>query len=95
LTGDAQVDAEFVKWFTTLGVGGVLAGLMFAFYRKDIKQYTELWKIMSEQMITTVKENTASNTRIISLLENLERNSIRKDDIQFMVDRRLQEMKNK
>ena len=74
-------DPEFVKWISTLGIGGVLAGFMFAFYRKDIKQYTELWKITAEQMTNIVKENTASNTKLIVMIENQERNNVRRGDI--------------
>lgn len=83
------MDAEFVKWLATLGVGGVLAGLMFMFYRKDVKQYTELWKTATDQMMVIVKENTASNTRLISLIETQERNSIRKEDISALIESRL------
>ncbi len=84
-----SVDAEFTKWLVTLGVGGVLAGFMFTFYRKDVKQYTELWKTTSEQLIQVIKENTASNTKLISMLESIERNSIRKEDISAMIDNKL------
>ena len=70
-----------MKWFATLGVGGVLAGFMFMFYRKDVKQYTELWKTIAEQVITVIKENTASNMRLSMLIENLERNALRKSDL--------------
>jgi hypothetical protein len=72
-----------------LGVGGVLAAFMFVFYRKDLQQYTELWKLMSEQLTNVVKENTASNTRLIAMLENAERNALRKTDIEYLVERRL------
>jgi len=82
-------EPEFIKWLVTLGVGGVLAGFMFVFYRKDIKQYTELWKITTDQMTTVVKENTASNTRLIAMLEVAERNALRKADIENLVDMRL------
>lgn len=83
------MDAEFAKWLTTLGVGGALAGLMFIFYRKDIKQYTELWKTTTDQLVIIVKENTASNTKLIGLIENQERNSLRKEDISSMIDKRM------
>lgn len=76
-----MLDPEFVKWIATLGVGGVLAGFMFAFYRKDIKQYTELWKATTEQMITIVKDNTASNEKLILMIESQERNALRRTDI--------------
>ena len=82
-------EPEFGKWLITLGVGGVLAAFMFVFYRKDLQQYTELWKLMSEQLTNVVKENTASNTRLIAMLENAERNALRKTDIEYLVERRL------
>lgn len=84
-----DLDAEFAKWLATLGVGGVLAGLMFMFYRKDVKQYTELWKTATDQLIIIVKENTTSNTRLIALLENQERNAIRKSDIEEFLNNRI------
>lgn len=77
---------EFAKWLITLGVGGVLAGFMFVFYRKDVKQYTELWKTSTDVLMQIVKENTASNTKLISMLESQERNSLRKNDIIDMIN---------
>lgn len=74
-------DPEFVKWLLTLGVGGVLAGFMFVFYRKDVKQYTELWRSTAEQLISVIRENTASNTKLITMLEGMERNAMRKQDV--------------
>lgn len=79
-------DPEFAKWVATLGVGGVLAGFMFAFYRKDIKQYTELWKMATDQMMQTVKDNTASNQKLITMIESQERNQLRRTDIAFIKD---------
>ncbi len=78
------MNQEFIQWFATLGIGGVLAGFMFMFYRKDIRQYTELWQTVTNQLIILVKEDVSSNTRLITMLENLERNSMRKTDIQEM-----------
>ena len=83
------MDAEFVKWITTLGVGGVLAGFMFVFYRKDIRQYTELWKSTTEQLMSIVKDNTASNAKLISMIETQERNALRKQDLETLLERRL------
>lgn len=79
---------KMLEWFVTLGVGGVLAGFMFMFYRKDVKQFTDLWKSVAEQLITVVKENTASNIKLISLIESMERNQIRKSDIEAMIRER-------
>lgn len=86
-----QMDTEFIKWLATLGIGGILAAFMFTFYRKDVRQYTELWKFTTDQLTLIVKENTASNIKLITLLENLERNSLRKQDIEIMVERRINE----
>lgn len=81
------IDGEFIKWLLTLGVGGCLAALIFSFYRKDIKMYTELWKSTSEMLIEVVKDNTASNVKLIGLIESMERNSRRKEDVAVMLER--------
>jgi len=89
------VDPEFTKWFITLGVGGVLAGFMFMFYRKDVKQYTELWKSSSDMLMLVVKENTASNAKLIVLIESMERNSLRKEDLEKLIEVRLISLERK
>lgn len=86
---------EFSKWLITLGVGGILAGFMFTFYRKDVRQYTELWKTATDQLLQIVKENTASNTKLVSMLETMERNAIRKADIESIVEMRLTKLEHK
>jgi hypothetical protein len=91
MSGDPGMDSEFIKWLTTLGVGGVLAGVIFNFYRKDIRQYTDLWQSTSAQLMTIVKDNTASNTKLVALLENQERNALRKSDLEELVRRRRQD----
>lgn len=83
--------SEFYKWLITLGVGGVLAGFMFVFYRKDVKQYTELWKVSTDILMQVVKDNTSSNTKLIAMLEAQERNSIRKQDIEELISQRFRE----
>jgi hypothetical protein len=84
-----MMDPEFIKYFSTLGIGGVLAGFMFIFYRKDMKQYTDQWRVVAEQLMVVIKENTASNSKLVTMIENQERNSIRKSDIEALVDHRL------
>ena len=71
---------EFGKWLITLGVGGVLAGMMFMFYRKDIKQYTELWQTQAElnrkqteMLVGVIKEQAISNVQLTSAVEALHR----------------------
>lgn len=68
------MDVEFVRFLSTLGVGGALAGLMFMVYRKDSKAWGESQKGQMEMMMIVVKENTAaiaSNTATVSALRVL------------------------
>jgi hypothetical protein len=89
-----SVDAvEFTKWLVTLGVGGALAAFMFTFYRKDIKQYTELWKLSTDVLMQVVKDNTAASVKLVTLIENQERNALRKSDIESMIAQRIEERK--
>lgn len=88
-----SVNTEFAQWLVTLGVGGVLAGFMFIFYRKDVKQYTELWKAQTERVESLVRlvmevvlKNTESNVQLITLIQELKSNSIRKADIQELLE---------
>ena len=67
------MDVEFLKWLATLGVGGVLAGFIFHFYRKDVRAYTEQWRGQSELLVTVVKENTSSNTKLVTVIDALHR----------------------
>lgn len=71
-------DPEFVKWLATLGVGGVLAAFMFWFYRKDVKMYTELWQAQTDILMMVIRENTASNIKLIALIEMMDRRSNRR-----------------
>ena len=66
------MDTELAQWLGTLGVGGVLAAFMFHFYRKDVKQYTDLWKGQSELLVGVVKEvsgNIARNTEVLQSVD--------------------------
>jgi hypothetical protein len=67
------MDAEFAKWLATLGVGGVLAGLMFSFYRKDMKQYTDMLRHERGELLVVVRENTVSNVNLINVVKSLHR----------------------
>lgn len=74
------MDNEFIKWLAGLGVGGVLAGMLFMFYRKDVKQFTDLWKMQSdreaartEMLVDIVKDNTVSNVQLVEMIRSLHR----------------------
>jgi hypothetical protein len=86
-----MIDPEFVKWLSTLGIGGILAAFMFVFYRKDVQQYTDLWKNTTTQMMEIIKDNTASNIKLINLIESQERQALRKEDIAAMIETRFRE----
>lgn len=56
--------------FASLGVGGVLAGLVFYFYRKDSLEREEQWKDQVTILVQVVKENTAAISVLISEVHN-------------------------
>lgn len=63
------MDLETMKWFASMGVGGVLAGGMFYLYRKDALQWQEAWKGQSQMLLTVVKEVTAAVTALTGKLD--------------------------
>lgn len=69
-----------LQWFATLGVGGILAGVMFYFYRALTTQFTEYVKQQLEHqrdqtliVVQVVKENTESNTRLVTMIDAMHR----------------------
>ena len=65
------MDTEFLKQFANYGVGGVLGIVVLMFYRKDVRQFTELWKSQTELLIAVVRENTESNVKLSIMIESL------------------------
>lgn len=72
---------EFLKTLPSLGVGGILAGIMFWWYRKDVEKYTEQWKGQSEALMQVVKDNTASNITLAVLVKSLHDHMVSSDRI--------------
>lgn len=69
-----------IQWFATLGVGGILAGVMFYFYKQLNERFTdyvksqlEHQKTQTEQVINVVKENTESNTKLVTMIDAIHR----------------------
>lgn len=73
--------AETVHMFSSLGVGGVLAGIMFYFYRRDrkdsgerfatlTKDYGDRYEKLAQDFRTIVQDNTAALTRVVEAIEN-------------------------
>lgn len=70
---DAESTVELFRYLGSLGVGGTIAAILFFFYRKDVRSYTDLWKIMSEQLLDVVKESAeASRSVAVALTQNTE-----------------------
>lgn len=68
---DHQAVDPLVQWLSTLGVGGALAAIVLLFYRKDVKQYTDLWKTQSEMLMQVVQDNTRVITKLQTTVDTL------------------------
>jgi hypothetical protein len=55
-------DPTLIQKLLELPLNLILAAMMFLFYRKDVKTYTDLWKGQSEMLMQVVKENTVAIT---------------------------------
>ncbi len=67
-----MIDAELFKILVPFGTGGMLAALIFGFYRKDSLGWQESWKGQQQILIQVVKENTAAMAKLESLIEAME-----------------------
>ncbi len=74
------MDAEFLKYLSTLGVGGMIAGFMFMVYRKDMKLYSEQWQGQATALLQVVKENTAAVTANTTTIQALHRREDRMEE---------------
>jgi hypothetical protein len=75
-----MMDQVQLEWFATLGVGGIVAGFMFLFYRRDMKQFTQQWieesKLNREtlnQVMSVVRDNTIALTKVLTTIDSLHR----------------------
>lgn len=69
--------AEFASW-ASLGVGGAVAALVFHYYRvdrrsseRDRRENMEYMKAQSTILVTLVRDNTATQTRLVDVIEFL------------------------
>lgn len=75
------MDPEVLKWMAGLGGGSAsIAGLLFYFYRKDVRGYTEVWQQTAAMLTAVIEkstsahvENTQSNREMIGLLRAMHR----------------------
>ena len=67
--GVSQV-AEIIQALAPLGIGGVLAGFIFYFYRLDRTESRDSYKAMAESFRSIVQDNTKAVTELTTLLRN-------------------------
>lgn len=67
---------DILKFFASLGVGGILAGVIFYFYHQRVTEWLksadtrlEVEQRRSDALLLVVKENTASNTAVVKSVE--------------------------
>lgn len=87
-SGDPGV---MVQWLAQLGVGGAFAALLFHFYRKDVRSYSELWQAqatenrkMTETVIALVATTTSTMTENTQVLNALHRRIDRLDVLRLV-----------
>lgn len=74
------MDLEFTKWLSGLGVGGVLAAVMFTIYRKDMREVAAQWKGQTEILVQVVKDNTAALTQNTTVIQSLKAHIMRQNN---------------
>lgn len=81
---------DLLRFLGSLGVGGAIAGLLFFFYRKDVRSYTDLWKEQAminfeqtKQMMALVAQNSAVIASNTEVLKSLHRRIDHLDGTQF------------
>lgn len=80
-----------MKFLVQLGIGGVLAGLLFGFYRKDVRAYTELWKeqailnhAQTTAMMALVEKSTSAIVQNTEVVKSLHKRIDRLDILRFI-----------
>jgi hypothetical protein len=73
-----MLDLELVKALTPLGVGGLLAVMIFVFYRLDFLRERQNHRVecerqakLEERLLTIVERNAAASERLAVTIENL------------------------
>mgnify|MGYP001559574778 CR=1 FL=1 len=73
------MDPQSLEFLAPLGVGGVLAGVMFLMYRRDALRWQEQWKGQTDILLNVVKENT----KVIATHSEIVRSLVRRLDKQL------------
>jgi len=81
-----DIDVEFSKYLASLGVGGSMAALLFFFYRRDVKQFTELWQASTKELLAVVREVISVMRENTLVLESLHRRVDRLEMLRLVPD---------
>ena len=57
-----MLEAVALEKAADYGIAGVFVAVLFMFYRKDVRNITEMWKAQSEMLVDVVRENTQAIT---------------------------------
>jgi hypothetical protein len=85
------VEDVFIKWFVDQSATAAFAGLLFYFYRKDVRQYTDMWQKQADlnqaataAMMSLVERNMATITENTTVLKALHHRIDRLDILRFV-----------
>jgi hypothetical protein len=78
MDADAGTVNESTRWLAQLGVGGAIAVIIFFFYRRDLRSYSELWqlqaadnRLMTDRVIGLVETTTRAATELTAVVHAL------------------------
>lgn len=64
---------ELAQFVMSHGFEGSLAAILFWFYRKDIRSYTELWKETSSALLVALKDSSNAQRDVaVAMTRNAE-----------------------
>lgn len=63
---------EELKWLTSLGIGGVLAGMIFFFYRRDFVNERSKHSGREDKMIEVIERNAVAGERLSETVKDLQ-----------------------
>lgn len=88
MTPDQLPDISIIQLFSNLGVGGILAGIIFYFYHKDSSKKKEECEKRENQLINVVNNNTLGFEKLCHTVSTLS------DSLKRMEDSKLAQMEH-
>jgi len=70
------MDSELLKYFTSLGVGGILAGVMFLIYRRDMKEVLKTSEERNDKLMEMIEKSVTALTENSVILERLHESKV-------------------